>query len=438
MELIKLELNNKTYKIRKPSSFRDFKAKISSKFGEQKIHNKTIFYRDQDGEEIIVENEQDLLVAFHESSRVERFVVEDRARVGPLDPEILKVNQLSSILDDFGSSFDFSNSKKVESFICDRENLKVCRNCFKKGLLLAQKDAPLQTKNCKCAKRSTNPVNLWKLIILMIDCRVKEMLLGPVKQLINEPAAAKSILDSPEKDHDSTRFSYKTEMNRTSLFSAHHHDFLNQSCFANDKRIAKGDLVEPFDAKKRLSKQNTFCSTKKAHFEIARTESECSLPNPRRFAPDKHEFASAKKNPAKEIERFFIKEELIFKLVESEAYFTNNNNNVIEVKLLIENQQSKRWPEGVRLRGRDSELAKDVDVFLPKRLKSQSTLGLTFSFPVKQELFLLSRKMDEKLCFEFFAVDLEKSVKYFSKSFKIGLGGSKGEKKPFGLCGTFR
>ena len=86
----------------------------------------------------------------------------------------------------------------------------------------------------------------------------------------------------------------------------------------------------------------------------------------------------------------------------------------------------KDWPAGVRIRGKDCDLTKGVDIPMEKRLRQSSIVGIKFNFSVKSDL--IERVNAEPLCFEFVATDLVRNIKYFSRPIKIHLNLKKNSK----------
>lgn len=113
--------------------------------------------------------------------------------------------------------------------------------------------------------------------------------------------------------------------------------------------------------------------------------------------------------------KYLKKQQLEFSVIGADCWVANSSS--IQVKIMIKNDNDWYWPEGIRIRGKGSELIRHHEFPLKKRLRMRSICGITFVIPVKSQL--LSTCKDTTLKFEFCGVDESKTFKYYSKVIEI-------------------
>ena len=415
MDVIKIELDNKTFKLPKPRTYEDLRSRLISKFGKHEMQRRLICYRDAENDEVVIECEADLEVAFQQGTAAERLTLKQLPEPQEDSACVLKNEDLGRLYTYLDSLVDHSAIKKVEK--CFERNAIPCPVCFTNE----NKNSSLRRRNCvHCEGSGSRPMTrIWNLVLFLVDCKIKEYILNPLTDLVSDKTQGN--LKEEAHDRNSTKISFEASRNYQLVQNSKPNngknppDFLQSSVQYSmrpdtDFLATKANDVSLFSSSsinlKSFKKQNTFIGASAAAFGPHSKQINLSFPDYNRVV-QKHE----------EDERFFTKEQLHFHEMETEAWL--GTSNTVEVRLLLESVQDKNWPLGVRIRGKDCELTKNVDIPLEKRLKAHSIIGIKFNFSVKGDL--TDRAFSEPLCFEFVATDFEKNIKYFSRPLKLQL-----------------
>lgn len=124
--------------------------------------------------------------------------------------------------------------------------------------------------------------------------------------------------------------------------------------------------------------------------------------------------------------------QLNFYLVEGEGIILNDN--MIEVRLLIDNHSDFDWPENLHVKGKDDcKVTRGFDYIIPQKVKSCSVKGVKFTLSCPVSVLKLE---DEVAVFELYALDEQTNKKYFSDDIKVALKYKK-TYSLFNLCNSF-
>jgi hypothetical protein len=418
MAMLKIEMDNKIFKIPRPRSFDELQAKLQSKFGKHEMYKRAIYYKDCEGDDVLVENDGDIEVAMLPDSGCGRLVIKATA-------EELEDTSNALKTEDLGRMFRY-----LESLV-EPEKLKKVEECLSVGKLPCPRclcDQKIQDegihKRCRaCCGRGQKPMTkIWSLVLFLIDCKVKELLLNPISDLVTDRSS--SSLKDHLAEKNSTKISYHLTTHRVLEGNLEHRsppDLFNKSDVWSNKqpaddlksKVNDSSILDQSFNPKSFKKQNTFIGPSSVNFGGYAKEVNLSFPDYGRIDQKKQED-----------ERFFTKEQLHYGVMEAQAWLANANT--VEVRLLIEGMNQKDWPAGVRIRGKDCDMTKGVDIAMEKRLRQSSIVGIKFNFSVKSDL--TERVKTEPLCFEFVATDLVRNIKYFSRPLKIQLNLKKNSK----------
>lgn len=418
MAMIKIEMDNKIFKIPRPRSFEELQAKLHSKFGKQEMYKRAIYYKDNVGDEVLVESDCDIEVAMLPDSGCDRLSIKAAAEIQEESTNALKTEDLGRMFRYLESLIEPEKLKKVE------ESLSVgklpCARCLCDGKTQAEGNS----KRCRaCHGKGQRPITkIWALVLFLIDCKVKELLLNPISDLVSEKSVGHFKDNFGEKN--STKISYQLSSSRILEGNLEHRnppDMFNKSDVWSNKqsandlktKINESSFLDQSFNPKSFKKQNTFIAPPSVNFSANAKEVNLSFPDYGRIEQKRQED-----------ERFFTKEQLHYGVMEAKAWLANANT--VEVRLLIEGMNQKDWPAGVRIRGKDCDLTKGVDIAMEKRLRQSSIVGIRFNFSVKSDL--TEQVKIEPLCFEFVATDLVRNIKYFSRPLKIQLNLKKNSK----------
>jgi hypothetical protein len=423
MGLIKLEYDNKIFRIPEPETFEELQSKIKAKFGKLEMQSHVVYYQDADNDEVRIERDSDLKVAFKSDSKIEKIFLKLIEESTMETPNALKNEELGRMFSYLNSLINHEKLKKVETYV--DAGCIPCPRCLNNCSSVKPKKGNL-CKNCQGTGKKPL-TKIWSFVLFLIDCKVKEFLLDPVSDIVSEQNSI--ILKDDLLERNSTKFSYHTsepadrkqisnclkQNNAGSSFISPVDFFNNSVTWSGNKPI--NDLQSKFNDTTLLDRSSLDSNNFKKHKTfIAPTgnqKDKILAKNVNFSFPEYGQNESCNH----EDERFFTKEQLQFNLLEGEAWLSTMNT--IEVCLLIEGISNKSWPLGVHIRGKECEVTKGVNFALEKRVKASSIVGIKFNFSVK--LDLTESLISEPLCFEFVATDLVKNIKYFSRSFKIPL-----------------
>ena len=418
MAMIKIEMDNKIFKIRRPRTFDELQARLHSKFGRQEMHKRAIYYKDYEGDEVLVENDGDIEIAMLPDSGCDRLLITSPAGILEESTNALKTEDLSQMFRYLESLIEPDKLKKVED--CLNVGKLPCTRCMCDGITQLERSS----KRCRfCLGKGKRPITkIWSLVLFLIDCKVKELLLSPISDMVSEESFGHFKDNFGEKN--STKISYHLTSNKMlegNLEQRNPPDLFNKSELWSNKlptddlkiKINESSILDQSFNPKSFKKQNTFIAPASVNFSSQAKEVNLSFPDYGRIEQKRQED-----------ERFFTKEQLHYGVMEAQAWLANANT--VEVRLLIEGMSQKDWPAGVRIRGKDCDLTKGVDIPMEKRLRQSSIVGIKFNFSVKSDL--IERVNAEPLCFEFVATDLVRNIKYFSRPIKIHLNLKKNSK----------
>ena len=427
--MVKLQKSDKVVLVHKPQTFAEMVSLFKDKFKLRKLENPEFVFYDGD-DEITLESDEDLANAYEYASKGLKIHLRDSKpatqRETPLDmghiamysefleAELPEISEVAEIIENGKipcKECFFDRNTGDDSF--DLEEDYECSVCNGKGYVVMSKS--------------------WKLVSLLIDYKIKEYVLDPLKSFQGDGNSSGQIRNGkmlkvakqlPRHDsgigykEDSRTtdgchsFLSRTNCKVTSLFR-------NTETYRDQPSLVSGSHATK--APKSLQMSNPIsriCIASGNSFNI-KTSSDSDSPN---------ENIPSTINDVTADTRLYTMCQLNFVLMEGEGLICTDNT--IEIKLLLDNRTDYDWPDNVHIKGKQGCIITDgVDYVISHRIKkcSATVVKFTFSGPADMKLD------DKEAVFEMQAIDDKANMKYFSNEIRVILK----KKKPdsiFSLC----
>ena len=163
LEYIKIQNENKIFRIQKQDSLIALKSSLQTRFYIENLKNYDILYKDNNKEDITIENEEDFKISINQKIEDFKILIKEKKEK---KENIDIIRNLENNLCNFSESFE----KIIQ------KNEIPCENCFfeKKNFIC------LKCKNKKKKKMGKK----WKMIFLLIDYKIKNLILDPLKEIL--------------------------------------------------------------------------------------------------------------------------------------------------------------------------------------------------------------------------------------------------------------
>lgn len=185
--LLKIQKGKKTFIIKKPASIKELESKFITKFKLNNLDNISIYYLDDNKDEITIEGNEDLLTAFDYMEANLKIQIKEKIDDSN-SVNFLKKDHLS-IYEDFLKSNLPEFQENLDEII-DKGELP-CKDCYFSEDNLNENinndDSFISKEPCyKCKGKGIRKIdNNWLLILFLINFKIKQFVLDPI-QTFNE------------------------------------------------------------------------------------------------------------------------------------------------------------------------------------------------------------------------------------------------------------
>lgn len=466
--LIKIQLDDKIYKIFKPKSYQDLRSEFSRRF-KLKGAAFEIVYLDNQKVEITIESEDDYQVSKAEDPPISKFYLKVAGERSAEDIDQSIVTK--TLVQNFGSMIDASllgdQIDDLQTIVANNDI--PCYECFENedaDKTIAKSDPKKYCKKCE-GRGLLEKKNAWMIITMLIELKLKQFLVDPLRAYkdsvnyshhhqdkgkvilhssssdakVESQSILKSVLPpcltkSEPKPITANMSVMETLTEKSEIMSTISKSQI-QSSRIQAHISAEGQMFLPNNpySVEMLSKHNEVCSW----------NSPCKS-NPLSFLLNKIGLKSAQNNwvdqSACRFELCKTPQVLVKDTSETyqEAkleYFIPSydvclvKKNQVEVKLFIENKEKEDWPENVKIAGKPGcKLTQEATHHIKQRLKASSRIGVKFSYEINEND--LNKEGNNVLEFQFVSVDHDIKKKYVA-NFSIPLQIEK-KKSKLWLC----
>jgi hypothetical protein len=465
---IKIQLDNRIYKIFKPKTYQDLRIEFSRRF---KLRDTAfeIVYLDNQKVEITIESEDDYQVSRAEEPPISKFYLKVTGEK-PAD----SMNEsfvTKTLVQSFGDIVDASMlGEHIDELQTIVENNDIpCYECFENEDVDKTVSKIGANKRCKKCDGSglLEKKNAWTIITMLVELKLKQYLIDPLRAYKDTVCLNQVHTEKFKGLLNSSAVEAKLETQST------FQTVLPQCLTKIDVRpvathvSALEALTEKSEYTSSISKSQTLGPRFQAHIsaegqmflpnnpysvemlskpnEIYSTNSPCKL-NPLSFLLNKIGLKTTQNTPADHSTcRFELCKTA--QVLAKDATDTYNEvkleycipsydvclvkKNQVEVKIFIENKKKDDWPENVKIVGKPGcKLTQEATHCIKQRLKASSRIGVKFSYEINEND--LNKEGNNVLEFQFTAVDHEMKQKYLA-NFSIPLQIEK-KKSKLWLC----
>ena len=187
MNLLKVELNRKTYKMASPPTFPAFLTQLTHKLGKNPLDSFEIVYFDSEADQIQVQNEEDYQLALLSSAPNSlKFSLRTLSDFHPNNEEIFRLSNMCEYLAKIEEEMENSSTKKTEPI-----NQKTDAGSPNNNNALSTKDPPdnlsrsFLKKDLNKQETSSLPseASVLDFIHLFVLLKIKEVVVDPFRTL---------------------------------------------------------------------------------------------------------------------------------------------------------------------------------------------------------------------------------------------------------------
>jgi hypothetical protein len=409
---IKIQLNEKIYKIFKPRGYAELKTEFKGRFKlrEQAFE---IFYLDNQKVEITIESEDDYEVSNAEDPPISKFYMKTTgvALNNENDNSVLTRNLISNYGNMLDSSMMDKNMNDLQSIV---ENNEIpCYECFDDDELdrtVLKNSRPKLCSKCDGSGLMEKKA-AWMTIMLLIEFKLKKFLVDPLKIF-------KDSVNQTQVVHENPKIANQSMISEPCIDKYENYSVVSKS------QVSAQRFQPQFSAEGKIFMPNNPYSVE-VFSKI--NDSSCSTinnkANPLGFLMNKISLKSQNNsiNESMISSRFeqpkipqntnedFEEVKLEFTLPAFDASLIKKNT--IEIKIFVENNKKEDWPENVRIIGKPGcKLTQDINHPLKQRLKAASRIGVRFTHEINEKD--INKDGTNLLEFQFTATDNSRKIKY--------------------------
>lgn len=393
-EMIKISYSGKTLLVTRPKDYSELQRLFCKKFNIGTLKSKRFHYKDE-GECIDIENDEDLQNAYdycEGSFRIYLSPIKEQNNKN----KTINMNHLHDYVDFLEDALPYLSEEVME--IVDKEQIP-CKECFFNKKSEASFD--LSDYSCDVCKdkRSVEMTKSWKLILLLIDYKIKQYLLDPLNFFQNE-------------NGDETR--EKKEIRNTVL------DRLPNGASYLDDSKTNSRLMGNLQRREFYPQQDSFFQQSMSLSYNATVDGNNT--HSRSYIHQKKSTEDAKDNRRKSLlllnqplpnQKFYTTCYLKFTVHDSKVEIVGNT---VEIKFMIDNHSDMDWPKELNIKGMaDDPVTKDVKHCIAKTVKKNCLCKISFKFELPQN----TDRSQGVFSFKFDLVEDEKGMIYTSDKFVI-------------------
>lgn len=465
---IKIQLDDRIYKILKPKSYQDLRNEFARRF-KLKDTAFEIVYLDNQKVEITIESEDDYQVSKAEDPPISKFYLKvsgERSNEELNDSVVTK-----TLVQSFGNMVDASmlgdHMDELQTIVANNDI--PCYECFENEddeKTVSKMSLKKQCKKCD-GSGLLEKKNAWAIITILVELKLKQCVVDPLR-------AYKDSASQTQTNQDKVKGLLNSSTGEAKIQSQPIFQSVLPPCLTkpepkpiNPHLSALETLTEKSEITSTISKSQTFGSRFQAHIsaegqmflpnnpysvemlskhnEICSSNSPCKS-NPLSFLLNKIGLKSTQNNSvdqsacrfelcktsqvlAKDVSDAYQEVKLEYCIPSYDVCLVKKNQ--VEVKIFIENKEKEDWPENVKIVGKPGcKLTQEATHNIKQRLKATSRIGVKFSYEINEND--LNKEGNNVLEFQFVAVDHEKKKKYLA-NFSIPLQIEK-KKSKLWLC----
>lgn len=384
-KMAKVSYKGKTLLTSRPKNIPALKNVFRKKFKVNSFKDKHFIYKDGE-DEINIETEEDLRNIYLYVEGCVKIQMLGKIPEQQTDNPI-NMDHLSLYVKFLDNAMPYL-TEEVSQILAKDEI--PCKECF----FNKEKDTSFDLDDDYCCdvckdKRSVELTKSWKLILLLIDYKIKQYLLDPLNAF-REGSGEKHSFDESHvtNERPCNYLDHSFESNTNSRI-------VGQQGFSNFVLNNTGSLANTFTEQ---SSQNRVFPSVLNHLQ-----------------------------PNNISDKIYTKIQLDFNLDFGSFAFSNKNGTV---KLFIENNNDIDWPEGICIKGKfDDSAETEVSHYIKRVVKKNCLTSLKFDFAIPETKEEITKAT---LCFKL--IDEDKGIIYKSKEFEIDEEKDKNQGQRFKFC----